>query len=317
MIKADHQPDALLHWMGSLADATRLRLLGVLERNELGVSDLCHILQLPQSTVSRHLKLLGDEAWLTSRRQGTTNLYHMALGELSRSQARLWRLVRQQTRDWATFNQDQLRLTRQLRRQQRGSRDFFAGAAGQWDQTRKQMYGEGLTNHVLLGLLPAEWTVADLGCGTGLVTAELARRMKQVIAVDVSQAMLEAARKRTEGLSNVELHHGALESLGLDDGCCDAAVMVIVLSYVAQPRRVLEQMRRILRPGGRAVVVDLMRHDRDDFRRQMNQRCLGFEPGQLTVMLQESGLTAVACHPLPPEQQAKGPALLLATGVAP
>ena len=115
MIRSEHQPDALLHWMGSLADATRLRLLSILQRHELGVSDLCHVLQLPQSTVSRHLKLLGDEAWLTSRRQGTTNLYRMTDEELSRSQKRLWRLVREQTRSWATFRQDQVRLARQLR----------------------------------------------------------------------------------------------------------------------------------------------------------------------------------------------------------
>jgi len=179
------------------------------------------------------------------------------------------------------------------------------------------MYGEALTSHALLALLPAHWTVADLGCGTGLVTVELAKRVERVVAVDVSQAMLEAARKRTAGLDNVQLHCAELESLDMEDAACDAALLVIVLSYLVRPKPVLEQMRRILKPAGRAVVIDLMRHDRDDFRRQMGQRCLGFEPAQLTGMLEQAGLKNVTCQTLPPQEQAKGPALLLATAVAP
>src|SRR5436305_14501813 len=88
------QPDALLGWMGSLADATRLRLLRLLERHELGVVELCDVLQMPQSTVSRHLKVLADEKWVRSRRQGTTRLYGMILDELTTPQRKLWLLAR-------------------------------------------------------------------------------------------------------------------------------------------------------------------------------------------------------------------------------
>jgi len=316
MIRADHQPDALLNWMGSLADPTRLRLLSILERHELGVGDLCTVLQLPQSTVSRHLKLLGDEAWLASRRQGTTNLYRMVRDDLGVSQRQLWELVRNESENWATFEQDRVRLTRQLatRPSGGGSRAFFEGVAGAWDATRRQMYGDAFTHHAMLALLPDDWTVADLGCGTGLVAAELAQRVGRVIAVDASDAMLDAARRRTAALDNVELVRDDLEALALDDGCCDAAVMVIVLSYLGEPDAALRHMRRILKPGGRGVVVDLMRHDRDDFRRQMNQQSMGFEPPELAGMLRDAGFDAVTCEPLPPEAEAKGPALLLATG---
>ena len=100
------QPTALLGRMASLADATRLRLLRLLERHELGVVELCDVLQLPQSTVSRHLKVLGDQGWATSRRQGTTRLYRMILDELDAPARKLWLLAREQTESWATFQQD-------------------------------------------------------------------------------------------------------------------------------------------------------------------------------------------------------------------
>jgi len=275
------------------------------------------VLQLPQSTVSRHLKLLGDEAWLISRRQGTTNLYHMALDELDESQTRLWRLVREQTEVWATSRQDQVRLITQLRERQADSRAFFADAAEQWDQTRREMYGEVFMHQALLSLLPGDWTVADLGCGTGTVTCELAKHVRQVIAVDASDAMLDAARRHAAAFNNVDLRRGEIESLPIDDAACDAAMLVLVLSYLPDPGAALQQTRRILRPGGRAVVVDLMRHDRDDFRRQMKQHCHGFEADQLVAMLSEAGFVSPTCQPLSPEPDAKGPALLLAAAHTP
>jgi len=133
---AARQPDALLGWMESLADPTRLRLLRLLERHELGVAELCDVLQLPQSTVSRHLKILADQAWLRSRALRTTNLYRMDLAEVDPAARRLWTLTREQTDDWATIAQDQLRLTRRLAERQ-PSQGFFAGAAGRWDRLRR------------------------------------------------------------------------------------------------------------------------------------------------------------------------------------
>src|SRR6187431_1198376 len=112
------RPEALLSWMGILSDPTRLRLLRLLERHELGVAELCDVLQLPQSTVSRHLKVLADEGWLRSRPQGTTNLYRMDAAEVDTAARRLWMLTREQTESWATVAQDQLRLTSRLAERQ-------------------------------------------------------------------------------------------------------------------------------------------------------------------------------------------------------
>jgi ArsR family transcriptional regulator len=303
----------LVDCLETLADPTRLRLLRLLERHELGVAALCDILQLPQSTVSRHLKVLSDQGWVASRSQGTTRLYRMR-AEQEPAARRLWLLSREQTEGWPTARQDQLRLERQIARHAPPAEAFFAGAAGQWDRLREEAYGRTFTQSALLGLIPAHWVVADLGCGSGHAAAALSPHVARVVGVDQSAAMLKAARKRTAGCGNVELHRGRLEALPLEDRSCDGALLLLALTYVGDAAAVLGEMARILRPGGRAVVVDLLRHDRDDFRRRMGQESLGFTPEELRSMLEAAGLQKAVCREMPPEPGAKGPALLLATG---
>ena len=308
-------PEALMGWMESLADTTRLRLLRLLDRHELGVAELCEVLQLPQSTVSRHLKVLSDQGWLASRGQRTTNLYRMEVAEAAAR--KLWQLAREQTEAWATVSQDQLRLTRVLAARQPAAQAFFAGAAGDWDRLRDELYGRSVHQEALLALLPAHWTVADLGCGTGQTAATLSPHVRRVFAVDQSAAMLKAAKRRTAGLGNVELRQGSLEAVPLDSASCDGALLLLALTYVGDPAAAVREAARILRPGGRLVVVDLLRHDRDDFRREMGQERLGFGQDELQTLLAEVRLTDVRVRALPPEPQAKGPVLLLATALAP
>lgn len=309
------QPAALLGWMDSLGDPARLRLLRLLEQQELGVAELCDVLQMPQSTVSRHLKMLGDEGWTRSRREGTANLYRMTMDELTPPARRLWQLAREQIAEWPAVEQDRLRLQRVLALRTRDPKAFFAGAAGEWDTLREWLYGRAFHHEGLLALLPSTWVIADLGCGTGATSAELAPHVHRVIGVDQSAAMLKAARKRSAALTNVEFRKGDLEHLPLDDGSCDAALMMLVLTYLPQPAAALREAARILKPGGKLVVVDLLRHDREDFRRHMGQSNLGFEPQELTALLIHAALTPAPPRPLTPEPDAKGPALLMATAV--
>ena len=319
MVDPAVQSDPLSRWTGTLpgvADPTRLRLLRLLERHELGVAELCDVLQMPQSTVSRHLKLLADEGWVVSRRNGTTNLYRMVLDELDSAARQLWLLARGQTEDCATFHQDQVRLMRRLRERHAAARGFFTGAAGDWDRLRTELYGDGFNTDAVVALMPRDWVVADLGCGTGQLSAQLARFAKRVIGVDNTPAMLKAAAARTADLPHVELREGDLESLPIEDATCDAALMVLVATYLPDPAPAFAEMRRVLRtskPGGRAVVVDLLRHDREDFRREFGQQHPGFDPEQMRAMLVAAGFTDVTVCALPPEPKAKGPALLLAT----
>lgn len=305
------RPEALLARMGAFADATRLRLLRLLERSELGVAELVAALRLPQSSVSRHLKVLSDQGLLRSRSEGTTRLYRMP-PPADAAARRLWALAKEQTEDWATAREDRLRLQRLRSDRRSSSRRFFAGAAGRWDRLRAELYGDAFTQVALLGLLPRSWTVADLGCGSGQAAAALAPHVRRVIGIDESGAMLKAARRRTAGLANVELRRGSLEALPLADASTDGVLLLLALSYVAEPRRALEEAARVLRPGGRAVVVDLLRHDREEFRRRMGQRRLGFEPDELAALMAEAGLRGVEARALAPEPKALGPALLAA-----
>ncbi|WP_428940038.1 ArsR/SmtB family transcription factor [Fontivita pretiosa] len=305
--------EVLVGWMDSLADRTRLRLLRLLERHELGVAELCEVLQLPQSTVSRHLKLLRDQGWVRSRRSGTTHLYRMILDELEPAARKLWLLAREQTEQWATVRQDELRLQRRLRQRAGGAEAFFAGAAARWDKLRRQFYGESFTTSALLALIPRHYTVADLGCGTGQVAAALARHVKHVIGVDSSGAMLRAARRRLADQPNVALLRADLGAIPLADQSCDAAMLILVLSYIPEIAPVLSQARRILKPRGRLVIVDLLPHDRDDFRRQMGQVHAGLAPEFIQRQLCQAGFSDVQVQPLSPEPSATGPALFLAT----
>jgi len=298
--------------MECLADPTRLRLLRLLERHELGVVELCDILQLPQSTVSRHLKVLADQKWVRNRREGTTHLYRTLLDELEPAARRLWLVARDQTESWATVSQDHLRLTRRLRDRQQGSQTFFAGAASRWDKLRGELYGHAFTTNALLALLPQDLVVADLGCGTGPVSAQLAPHVKKIIAVDNSAAMLKAAKKRLAHFKNVDLRKGDLEALPIDDASCDAALLLLALTYVPEPEQVLREMSRILKANGRAILVDLLPHDREEFRRQTGQQHMGFAPPQLQAMIESAGFVGSKITPLPPEPNVKGPAIFLA-----
>jgi ubiquinone/menaquinone biosynthesis C-methylase UbiE/DNA-binding transcriptional ArsR family regulator len=312
--KPEAQPEALLSRMTSLADATRLRLLRLLEGQELGVVDLCDVLQMPQSTISRHLKVLADHGWVRSRRDGTTHLYRTA--EMEADSRRLWLLAREQTRSWVTIQQDELRLERRLRHKQDRARAFFAGAARDWERLRSELYGDSFLHAAMLSLLPAHYVVADLGCGTGQVSCELAPVVRRVIAVDNSPAMLRAASRRTEEYPNVDLRQGDLADLPVEDNECDAAVLLLSLTYVASPLQVIREASRILQPAGKLVLVDLLPHDREEFQRQMGQQCRGFSKDQVLELLAQSGFLSAFTKPLPPESKAKGPALFLATAVS-
>ncbi|WP_428389379.1 ArsR/SmtB family transcription factor [Mucisphaera sp.] len=305
--------DHLLKDFATLAEPTRLRLLRSVETGELAVSDLCAVLQMPQSTVSRHLKVLTDEGWVLSRKEGTTNYYRLDADRIQNGAADLWTLACTRTEAWPTLKQDRLRLAERLRQRRGATRRFFEDTAAAWDELRVDLYGQFFGHRALVGLLPDDWVVGDLGCGTGRVVAELAPQVKRVIGVDDSEQMLDAARQSTEGLGNVDLLRAPIEAIPLEDQSLDAALLVLALSYVELVEPVLAEARRLLKSGGRVVIVDLLQHDDEEFRRRYGQQCAGFEPMRLEAQLSEAGFAGVRTRALPPEAEAGGPAMLLMT----
>ncbi|HYN09952.1 MAG TPA: metalloregulator ArsR/SmtB family transcription factor [Vicinamibacterales bacterium] len=322
-------PDApsLLDSFSVLADPTRCRMLWLLDEQELTVSELCAVLQLPQSTGSRHLKTLSDADWVSSRRDGTSKYYALAVnGHATGSngagprvatpataRGQIWALTRAQLADRPGVDQDRRRLARVLARRSETSQQFFATSAGQWDRLRAELFGEHFAMNALLGLMPASWTVADLGCGTGAMLAVLAPHVGRVIGVDASEEMLGAARRRLDGLTNVDLRHGSLESLPIEPASVDAATMMLVLHHMASPGAAIAEAARILRPGGTLLIVDMTPHDHEDYRQQMGHVWLGFSDEQVKRLLTQSGFAAPRLRALPADENAKGPGLFAAT----
>jgi ubiquinone/menaquinone biosynthesis C-methylase UbiE/DNA-binding transcriptional ArsR family regulator len=305
---------AILDRMASLADTTRSRILLLLDRHELTVGELCGITQLPQSTVSRHLKALGDAGWITARAEGTSNLYTMTLDDLDAPARRLWAIVREQVASSPSAAQDQRRLTSVLAERRTKSQEFFSSSAGQWDRMRDEMFGERFHLGALAAFADPAWTVGDLGCGTGQVSAALAPFVARVIAIDGSAAMLQSAKRRLQAFDNVELRRGDLEDLPVDDGLLDAAMLTLVLHHVPEPHDALAEVARVLKPGGRIVLVDMLPHDRDNYRQQMGHVWLGFSDDHIRTLLAGAGFDSVRIMALPPDPKAKGPALFVAAG---
>ena len=300
--------------LAALADTTRCRLLLVLERHELAVGELCTVLRLPQSTVSRHLKVLADEGWVEARPEGTSRYYRL-VDRLDASSRRLWRLVREQAAGLAAAEEDARRLQEVLERRRTRSQEFFSAAAADWDRLRGELFGARSDLLALLGLLDAGWTVGDLGCGTGQVSAMIAPFVERVIAVDDSAEMRAAARARLAGIPNAEVRAGRLEALPIDDGQLDVALILLVLHHLRDPGEAFREVARVLRPGGRLIVVDMMPHDREGFRQEMGHVWLGFSAEEIGRWAESAGLTRVRWTPLPAEPGARGPALFVAAAV--
>jgi len=306
---------AILEHMSALSDPTRCRTLLLLERQELTVSELCAVLQMPQSSVSRHLKTLADDGWVVSRRDGTSRFYSMALDDMDAGARRLWPLIREQVAATSGAGQDDRRLRGVLARRRAKSQEFFATAAGGWDRLRSELFGDTFFLWGVLGLIDPTLVVGDLGCGTGQLTETVAPYVRQVVAVDSSNDMLEAARQRLGGARNVDLRQGELESLPIQNGELDAAMLSLVLHYSPSPARALSEVGRSLRPGGRVLVVDMLPHDRQEYQQQMGHVWLGFSDKQIGRFLTGAAFTDVRVRMLPADPDAKGPALFAAVGV--
>jgi len=299
--------------LSALSESTRVRLLRLLELEELGVGELTRIVQIPQSTVSRHLKVLREDGWISARRVGTASLLRMDIGQLTPAAVALWRVVREAV--GADFVEDTRRM-RSVLALRGADAAFFERMAGKWDAIRSDLFGDDFLLSTLLSLLPDGLTVADLGCGTGAALEQLAPVSGHVIGVDSSPAMLALASQRLSGVDNAEVRQGALAALPLSDGSVDVALTMLVLHHVEAIGAVLCEVARVLRPGGRLVVLDLVAHDRADFQRSMGHRHSGFSEQTVAAWCADAGLVLSRYRVLPVSPAALGPGLFVAVVTA-
>jgi ArsR family transcriptional regulator len=303
--------------LSQLGDAVRVRALRVLEREELAVGELAKVLQIPQSSASRHLKVLSEGGWLLKRSSGPATYYRVVLDDLPADARAIWIAVRDHAGSDRDAVQDDARLSAVLAQRMADPTEFFGRHAGRWDDLRSDLFGPRFTDQALLGLLDPDWTVADLGCGTGNAAELLAPWVREVVAMDASPEMLDAAKRRLADRDNVRFVRSDLTEAAVEPGSVDAAVCMLVLHHVDQPGRVLERMAAMLRTergGGVGLVVDITPHDRADYRHEMGHKHAGFPTDAVKNMFETAGFVGVRVRTLPPDIHATGPALFVATG---
>jgi ArsR family transcriptional regulator len=306
--------ESLQKILKTLADPTRVRILSLLEREELAVQELMEVLAMAQSRVSRHLGILREAGLLRDRREGTYVFYRFT-PPADGAWRDAWALARRELAGDPAAERDAAALARVLEARASRARSFFDSVGPEWDALRKVFNDDVLRARALAHLAPPDWTVADVGTGTGILAIELARLGLGVIAVDHSPRMLEAARAKLEeegfafaegrfapagegaaaaaladGAGRVELRAGEASALPLADAEVDAALAHMVLHYLPAPADALREMARVVRPGGAVVVVDFVRHEAEWMREELGVQWLGFPPDEVAGWLRDVGL---------------------------
>ena len=286
-------------------EPTRLRILALLEREELAVLEICRVLDQSQPRVSRHLKLLAeaglverfpDGAWVFYRLTGAGRA-HEVVGEVL-----------------ARINPDDPALARDRRKlddvqteRASAASTYFAENADHWDQIRSLYVSDAdVETEIMLAAGPGGFRrMVDLGAGTGRMLTLLAPRAEQAVGLDLSQQMLNIARRNAAeaGLAHVELRHGDIFDTRLPDAAADLVVVHQVLHYLGDPAAAVREAARLVAPDGRLIIVDFAPHKHEFLREQHQHRRLGFSDEEMARWLRDAGLPQVALQSLPPVRQ--------------
>lgn len=287
----------------ALADPTRLRIVALLETDELSVHEFQEITRMGQSRISTHLGLLQDAGLLESRRDGKRAFYRWPRSPSAAIRHSLELAVRG-AGELAEQAADQINLKRVLALRLDQAQVSFNQIAGRFDR----VYGPGRSwqafGHLLLRILPP-LTVADLGSGEGLLSELLARRCKKVIAVDNSEKIVAfgISKARRFGLKNLEFRLGDLEDPPLAPRSVDLVVLSQALHHAADPARAITSAHRILRPGGQLMILDLRQHNFEQARNLYGDRWLGFAESDLDRWLQSAGFQHLEINIVAHEEQ--------------
>jgi SAM-dependent methyltransferase len=272
-----------------LGDEARLRILRLLAAERLNVSELTGVLGIAQSGVSRHLGLLKESGLVQEQREGGFTYYRAASDGGPRDHRAVWEALSEQFAASAgdpAVRADEARLKEVLRLR----KESFATHGGTGRQLVPGRSWAAWSR--ALGLLLPPLDVADLGCGDGYLTIETARWARRVVAIDRSREVLGRGRELAgrRGVGNIIWKRGELQALPLDDASADVALLSQALHHVDDPSLAVREAVRILRPGGRILILDLRRHDQEWVRDRLGDRVLGFEDDELAAMLTDAGL---------------------------
>ncbi|MDJ0850249.1 MAG: metalloregulator ArsR/SmtB family transcription factor [Myxococcota bacterium] len=303
----------------TFADPTRVRLLALLEREELAVQELMDVLGMAQSRVSRHLAILREAGLIRDRRDGTFVFYRFAV-PAEGPWRDAWELVGRGLAEDATAGRDATALARVMEARAARTRSFFDAVGPEWDALRKVFNDDALRARGVTRLLEPGLVVADVGTGTGILALELARLGLRVVAVDHSSRMLDAVRtKLAEGaVEGVELRQGDAGALPIEDGEVDAAIAHMVLHYLPSPAEAIREMARVVKPGGAVVVVDFVAHEHEWMRQELGVAWLGFPEEEVRSWFADTDLGDFRLEILDPLPAARDlPGTFIASGRRP
>jgi len=292
----------------AISDATRLRLIALLEKNELSVQELQEITRLGQSRISTHLRMLQEADLLRSRREGKRTFYGLNR-EADQLAADFLRLALQGAGELPGNAADRINLKRILNLRSEQAQVYFNQVAGRFDR----VYGPGRSwqgfGHLLLRIVPP-LVVADLGSGEGLLSELLARRCRKVIAVDNSEKIVAfgAAKARKNNLKNLEFRLGDLENPPIEPQSVDLVILSQALHHAQNPAAAIASAHRLLRPNGQILILDLLKHGFEKAHESYGDRWLGFAESDLHRWLENAGfrkieISVVAREEEPPHFQ--------------
>jgi ArsR family transcriptional regulator len=298
-----------------VADPNRLRILLLLKGEELSVAELQEILAMGQSTISTHLSQLKQAELVEDRRTGKSNFYRLVMANDSRPDSVLLRLLSQAETEIPEAAYDQAAMRRVLRKRKDKMRAFFDSVAGRLGKDYVPGKSWKSLAEALLRLLPP-LVIADLGAGEGASALLLAQRAKKVIAVDSSARMIEVGREQAlrHGVKNIDYRLGDMEEIPIGDGEVDVVFFSQSLHHALHPELALAEAARILVPGGRIVILDLVRHRFEQARELYADEWLGFSESDLESMLQNASFINVEATVVDKEPETPQFQTLLATG---
>jgi ArsR family transcriptional regulator len=283
----------------ALGDPTRLRILGLLDRHELSVGELCRALGLSQSRVSNHLRVLREHAMLSERHVGPSTFLRFERvrgAQGSEVAARLWDALSPELERLREHAEDLARLRVVLDDRRREARDFFDRVAGDWNAIGVEFATGQARQRVVASFVSPELVIADLGCGTGYVAQAFLGLCAKVICVDSSAGMLEEARRRLDETpfgTRLEYRPGELDRLPLADDEVDGALCAMVLHHLESPDACLAEMFRVIKPGGTVVVLELAPHKEASLHERLGDRHLGLDSHDVARRLEAAGFEAV------------------------
>ena len=287
----------------ALSDPTRLRMVALLEREELSVNELQEVTRLGQSRISTHLGLLQDAGLLQSRREGKRTFYRSS-PPADGAARELIQLAIRGAKELPEYDGDQINLKRILARRREQAQVYFNQIAGRFDR----VYGPGRSwqafGHLLLRILPP-LVVADLGAGEGLLSELLARRCKKVIAVDNSEKMVAfgAAKAKKNGLKNLEFRLGDLQNPPIEPSSVDLVILSQALHHAEVPARAIAAAYKMLRPRGQIMILDLLRHNFEKAHELYGDRWPGFAESDLHRWLEDAGFKKIEISVVAREEQ--------------